>query len=114
MTTQVNPTLENVESIFKGLAWDNLVSGVLLYFKIDVWPLNSFIRLITDKLFDLFKTSFDLQAIVFINDQHKDAFTKAMVTLKIIAHDKGIDSQEFRKAKENAKEYLAQFVHFNG
>jgi hypothetical protein len=123
MTTEANPTLGKFENLFKEWVWDNLVeAGLTALFTqvpaLAVWPikpiLSYIIRLYADRLFSAIKLCVDLQAIAFVNEAHKRAFDKASVTLKIIAHDKGLDSPEFKNARENAKTELAKYVHFNG
>lgn len=112
MTDEANPEIQKDEDQFKGLAWDTLVTAGLDYLKLNFFPVNQVIRYFTDKLYQLFSLQFDLVAIAFINEQHKTAFEKSVITLKVIAVDNGVDSPEYLKAKENAKEALSQFVRF--
>lgn len=123
MSNTVNPTLEFAQQSFKSLVWDGVIDASLsaLFVQapyLNVWPLRQIItgisRLATDKVFAMLKLTVDLQAIVFLNTHHKAAFDNAFVKLKILARDKGIDSPEFKKAKEDAKIDLARFLHFNG
>lgn len=55
----------------------------------------------------------DITGVRLINNEYQTAFEKASVVLKIIAHDKGIDSNEFKAARENAKAALSKFTQFN-
>ncbi len=121
MTESANPQLEMVEGLFKSLIWDTLVKvGTVELFVavpfLAIWPLNmivsSFINMLGNAFFKQFKMVIDLQAIAFVNEQHRKEFDKATVVLKVIAHDKGADSDEFRKAKDEAAQSLSKFVHF--
>jgi hypothetical protein len=123
VTENANPTLGKIEDLFKSLVWDNLITvGLAALFQaapfLAWWPcrpiLDYVIRMFGDHLFATLKLTIDLQAIAFVNETHRRAFDSAAVHLKIIGRDKGPDSEEFRKAKENAKEALAKFVRFNG
>jgi hypothetical protein len=109
------------EAIFKDLIWDNLIrAGKAALFSaapwMSVWPLGPMINLLidmfTDKLYEGLRLAIDLEAIVFVNEAHRRAYDKAAVTLKILAQEKGIDSPEFKNAKEYAKADLSKFVRF--
>jgi len=122
VTTQVNPELGKAESIFKALIWDSVFEAEMIALfsaapYLNFWPVNSIIRgllkLGTDQLFSALQLFVDTQTIALVNAEHQRAFDKATVALKIIAKDKGIDSPEFKKAKENAKVALSRFVRFN-
>lgn len=112
MTDQVNPKIKKFEDLFKDLAWDTMVDGVLAKAGINIWPLNFFIKYFTDKLYEALRLQFDVTAIVFISTVHRVQFDKAAVALKIIAHNHGPESQEFKKAREYAKMELARFVRY--
>ncbi len=123
MTTVANPTLGKIEDLFKTLVWDSLVKAGMEAILVQVpglrvWPLSALTRYVigtfSEKLYGVTKLAVDLQAISFLNGQHKRAFDRAAVTLKIIANEKGIESEEFRKAKDEAKSALSQFVRFHG
>lgn len=113
MTTIVTPSIGRAEDLFKSFVWDNIVTAALTSLGLNFWPLNSILRFISTKIFDQIRLAFDLSAIVFLNQLHKDAFDREMVKLKIVAVDHGIDSEEFKKAKEDAKAVLAKFVAYN-
>jgi hypothetical protein len=122
MTNSVNTSLDFAEKLFKELVWDNLIKIGLLALFADapvfaIWPLRqivtTLVSVLSEKLFSALKTVTDVTAIPLINSQHQRAFDAASVKLKIIAHDKGIDSDEFKKAREDAKVALAQFVRFS-
>lgn len=112
MTDQASPQIKQAEDVFKSLAWDTLVTTGLDELNLDFWPINVIIRFFTTKLYEQLRLQFDLGAIAFLNAEHKAAFDKADVTLKIIASDKGIDSDDYKRAKENAKIALSKFERF--
>lgn len=114
MTEIANPALGKIEDLVKDLAWDNLVKATLVYLKLDFWPVNAIATLFTDKLYESLRTTVDLAAISLVNEHHQRGFDRALVTLAIVARDKGMESDEYRKAKENAKTALSQFVRFRG
>lgn len=113
MTTEVNPTLGKIEDVIKKVAFDSVVKGALIYYGLDFWPVNLMISMITDKMWEFMREGFDVAAIKWINDGQKAAHDKSSVVLRIIAHDKGIDSEEFKKAKENAREAMDRFFTYN-
>lgn len=121
MTENANPGLGIGEGLFKDLFWDLSVQAALTALfayvpVLNVWPLRGIvtgiITLFTDKMYSLMKLLIDVTAIKFTNGEHQRAFDSAAVKLKIIAHDRGIDSDEFRKAREDAKASLSRFVRF--
>jgi len=122
MTDSVNPTILKVETVFKNLIWDNVSEAALISFFASnpawaVWPLQPILRslfsLFANRLFDGLRLSVDLSAILIMNSVAKQEYDKSLVRLKIIAHDRGIDSEEFKKEKALAKIALAKFVSFN-
>jgi hypothetical protein len=121
VTEGANSSLDRVEGLFKDLFWDGVTeAAILAVFAsvpwLNVWPLSAIVRLLlkgfSEKMFTGLKLIVDLQAIAFLNEEHKKAYDKASVQLKIIANDKGVDSPEFKRARENAKEALSRFVSF--
>lgn len=123
MTDVAYPKLTIAENIFKNVVWDNLTASALVALFaapgcgwMALWPMRQIITgtatLITDQLFKILRLYVDLTAIALINAEHKRAFDAAAVKLKVIAHDRGIDSDEFKKAREVAKADFAKFVAF--
>lgn len=66
-----------------------------------------------DQLYAAVKLAIDLEVIAFKNEEHKKRFQAASSTLAIIAHDKGIESEDFKNARENARQALSVFVRFD-
>lgn len=109
------------EDLFKSLVWDLILKAVidaicaavpLLAFPPVKWILSFLITKFTDQFYEAVKLQIDMQSIIIKNAEHLSAYNKASATLKIIAHDKGIDSEEFKNARENAKLALSKFVRF--
>jgi hypothetical protein len=113
MTTEVNSTISRGEDHFKSLVWDSMVRSALISAGLNFWPVNIFLSMFTDLIFGKLRLGFDLGSIAFINAQHKSAYDKASVTLKVIAYDKGEDSDEYKKARAAALSALSGFVRFN-
>lgn len=121
MSDQANPKLEAAESIFKSLLWDTTVEGLLAHIYasapwLTLWPLkqvtSGLVTLATDKFYSILKTFVDVETISFVNAEHAKAYDSASLKLKVIALEKGVDSEEFRKAKDDAKAALSQLVRF--
>jgi hypothetical protein len=123
MSTTVNPTLELGEGLFKDLVWDAEIEVALTalfsYAPYLGWPplrqiISAIIKFAANRFWKQVKLAVDIGAVTILDAQRKAAFDKASVVLKIIAIDKGIDSPEFKKAKDEAKIALSKFAHFNG
>lgn len=123
MTNEANPTLGKIEDIFKTLVWDNITNAALTALfaanpGLAIWPVGPIIRVVVGMFMNNFygalRLVVDMGAITLVNDLHKAAFDKAALQLKVIAHDKGIDSDEYKKARDDAKAALAKYVSFSG
>ncbi len=123
MTTQANPTLGNIEDVIQKyglyvLAEIGLKALFTYYPVLNVWPLNQIITGIThfinDQISSLLRLEIDLAAIKIVNDSHRAQFERSVVVLRILAHEQGIDSDAFKKGRENAKANFATLVRFNG
>jgi hypothetical protein len=123
MTEVANPTLGKIEDAVERFGLYALLQvglGALFaaYPQLNFWPLAPFIKglaeKLADKLFVFIRLVLDLNVIRFVNEQHQVTFERSVVSLKAIARGYGVDSDQFRKTRENAKTYFAQLVHFNG
>lgn len=108
--------------LFKELVWDNLVNAALIELFVAFpalgWgPFGVFIRWLVhkyaDKLYVASKTFLDIQRVVFKNEKLQREYDSASAKLKIIAHGNGINSDQFRSAREDAKKRLSEFVRFD-
>ena len=121
MTTTAIPSLKIIEDLFKTSIFDPLIEAALITLLgplLGVPVVGSLVRYaaraFADKLFETLRLVLDVQAIAFVNEAHKKDFDKAAVTLKIIAHAKGIDSPEYKNAREHAKVALSDFARYRG
>ncbi len=123
MGTVAYPALSTAEQIFKDLIWDPgikagelALEGAVPFLALPVVSgLEEFvIKELSDWMFNNFILLIDLTAIKLVNAEHQAAFDKAAVDLKIIAYDKGIDSPEFKAAREDAKATLNKYVRISG
>lgn len=122
MTEQAHPSLSRAQDLFRTIVWDNLTEATLtLIFTeapvLNIWPigplLRAAVRYISDKLFQSLRLFVDLAAIPILNEEHRRKYDAAAVALQAIAIRSGVDSDEYRKAKDNAKAAFAQLVRFN-
>lgn len=107
--------------LFKGLVWDNLIKAAIgRLFAAAPWLawgplgwLSSFvITYVADLVYEELQKFVDLQFIAFRNAELRDAYSAAANSLKTIALAKGVDSEEFKKARNEQKEALSKFVRF--
>lgn len=114
MTTEVNQPISKVEDLFKTLIWDSFVESEINSILGPIaWLLGPIVKMFTNGLYESIKTLIDVTLLPFINDEHKKAYDKASIELKVIAHDKGIDSPEYKDARNDAKIALSNFTQFN-
>ncbi len=116
-----NTPLSEAEQIFKSLIWDPLVlSGeASLFLAIPVLntPIlrkieTALIHKLSDWLWDQIRLLIDIEAIRLVNSEHQVAFANASLKLRVIALEKGIDSDEFKQARDSAARDLAKFTNF--
>lgn len=122
MSETAHPDLDLTQKTFKSLVWDNALKlGLELLFAnapyLNVWIVRSIIssiaKMSTDWLYAALKTVADMSAIPLINAQLKSRFDNDSVALRIVAMKHGIDSQEFKEAREEAADAFAEFFRFN-
>lgn len=116
--------IDNFETgldLFKDLVWDNLVEAALaaLFVKVPVlaWgPLGAIIKFaatkFTDYLYAGMKMFIVVEAIPLRNKLLHKKYTEAAIKLKTIAKTTGIESDEFRKARNEDKKRLSDLVRF--
>jgi hypothetical protein len=123
MSTQVNPTLNVAEDLFKSILWDTTLDVALaaLFTEVsflNVWPIKPIItdlaHMISNAFYSKLRLAVDMAAVPFINAERKKAFESATVTTKLIGLDKGVESPEYKKAKENARKLFIAYSQFNG
>jgi hypothetical protein len=108
--------------LFKDLVFDTLVKAALqrLFSLVPLlgWgPLGMVISFYLTKFADLLysgvKEFVEVESIPIKNEALRKEFDRASVKLKIIAGGKGIDSPEFREARNADKENLLKLVTVN-
>ena len=108
--------------LFKTLLWDTLVqAGVSRLFLIIPWlgwgPVGVLVSFIITKFADIMyeglKMSVNLEVIAIRDERLKLAYNDAAVRLHIIAKDKGIDSKEFKDARNDHIKKLSDCVRFD-
>lgn len=116
----VNPTLTLAENIFKSLVWDSILDAQLAALYADApyllpikWLIDPLAKMFENRFFSGFRTTIDVAAIKLLNAEHASAMQDASVRLAVIAHDKGINSDEFKKAREADKIALSRFTRIN-
>ena len=121
MTTQVNNQLTNDEILIQNLIQDPILNSAenalfLQYPFLAVWPLKQIIQSVLNYFNSEFKTQekevIDITYIKFKNKLAEDAFTKASIKLKIIIHDKGVNSYEYKKAIQIEKDNFSKFIRY--
>lgn len=121
MTDVAFPALSEAEQVFYDLVWEPMVKAGEIWLETDApffsLPIikqaeEEIIQLVADWVFRKIILFMDLAAVRFKNADLQVAYDKAFVALKIIAIDKGLDSPEYKKAKEDAKAALSQIARF--
>jgi hypothetical protein len=108
-----------MREIFKSLVWDQSVNALLVIVFIEapylnVWPLRqiitSFTNLMSDKLFEAMTLFVDVSVIKLKNEAHHKEYVRESTKLAIVLHEKGINSDEYKKAREKARLALSRFT----
>lgn len=110
------------QDLFKELVWHSLVKAALSRLFLAVpflgwgpfgYVISYFAMKYADELYDAVKLLIEVEVIVFRNKEFEKSYNDASVKLHIIAKDKGIDSPEFRSARDEDKKRLSDLVRFN-
>jgi len=119
MSESVNKTLTDIQKIFKEIVWDIGIKWFKATARTTLpflnWPIlstvfESLVNKGSEWLFDKIIVSIDVSYIRFIDPIHRAAFDEAQLKLKLIAHTKGVESEEFKKARDEAKSRLSTFI----
>lgn len=115
MPDSVNQTLTTAQNIFKDLVWDSAVTAI----KIEApWMNIPVIGWIVDLGFSVMWRFFvlfvDVTSIKLLNSVHQSAYEKASIKLALYEKDYGLDSKEYKDAKESAKIAMSNFTRING
>lgn len=106
---------------FKELVWGSLVKAALgkLFAALPLlgwgpigWAITWIVERYSNELYQLAKEFLKLEAIALRNEAAERAYNTASVKLKLIARSNGIESEEFRKARDEDKKALDNLVRF--
>jgi len=112
----------NLNALFKSLIWDELVKKAIAKILLAVpflawgplgWLTKWAVTKIADKLYEALKDVVDFKVIALKNKTLRKEFDRASIKLYAIGKDKGINSHDFKKARQKHKEALAALVHFS-
>lgn len=121
MTTSAYQGLTTAQTVFKDLVWTPLITVGKTALKTELPFLglpvistvfNGIVGLISDWIFNQMALGMDLTAIKLVNSEHQSAYDSASIQLKVVAHDKGVNSPEYAAAKQKAMEALSKFTEF--
>jgi len=122
MSNQVNQNLETVKDVFKSVAWDNVTEAAFALIIAEVpWLgvpiIKSFSKLIfnffTERLFQAVSLALDIGAIKILNPIAQKEYERESLRLYVIAREKGLNSEEYRRNRNEAKISLSRFVRYN-
>ncbi len=108
--------------LFKQLVWDNLIRAALkkLFLKIPLlgWGpigflVSHFVFKLTDMIYEEVRDYINLELIFLKNKNAHNEYVKANIDLTIILREKGSESDEFKKAREEHKKALSNFIRFD-
>jgi hypothetical protein len=68
------------------------------------------LTLLADRLYEALSLAIEMEKISIRNEQSRKAYDRALVVLRIVAREKGLESEEFRRSKNEAKEALSRLV----
>lgn len=106
---------------FKDLVFDPLVNGAIskllaraawLSWGPVAFIVTQVVTLVANFLYKEFRELVNIGTIKLMNAEHQMAYEKASVAEYMAYKSKGLDSPEFRKAREQNKKDLAKFVHW--
>jgi len=112
----------DLSSIIKDVAWAALVklatARLIAALPFLGWgPMGlitgAVVAMVGSAVYDAMADVFNLQVIPFKNEALQRQYDTETVKLKIIAHNYGVDSEEFKKAKKDAVAVLARLAKFD-
>lgn len=115
-------TSDKAMDLFKDLIWESLVKAAIAKLFVAMpalaWgPVGVFVTWVVtkfaDRLYEHAQEYIALETIAFKNKKLETEFSRRMVVLRIIERESGLDSDAFRKGREDAKKALSDFVRFD-
>ncbi len=125
MTTAVNPTLTEIETIFYNLIWTPMIKAGEVWIAgeesaIPILDLgitqdleDDIVQAITDAMYKQLVLWVDVTTITLLNAAHQAAYTTASEQLVIIAQEQGITSEAYLQAQATALADLSKFTQLN-
>jgi hypothetical protein len=113
----------NSNDLFKDLVWSAIVKAATAALIraipfLGMGPMGAVTGLIVglfgDFLYAQLKDVYNFHSIGIANETHRREFDNAGIKLKLLARDKGIESNEFKEAKKRYGDDLAKFIRFAG
>jgi len=112
----------NAGDLFKDLVWSAIIKAAtsaltkaIPFLAFGPMPLitSLVVGLVGDFVYDQLKDVYNFQSVAIKNEMHRREFDSAGLKLKLIARDKGIQSDEFKEARQKYADALAKFVRFD-
>lgn len=122
MPDTVNPELTAIQEAFKATVWNNAITALKTAIYTAVPALNipvlssivsGVINLFAGKLYKYLVLQVDIGAIRLTNTRYHYEYVQASKKLLAIANNQGIESDEFKKARDEAAIALSHFTRIN-
>lgn len=113
----------NAGDLFKDLVWSAVIKAATAALLRAIpflagWPWSMIagvvVELVGGFVYDQLKDVYNFESTAIVNEAHRREYDSASIKLKLIARDKGIQSDEFKQAREKYADALAKFVKFGG
>ena len=126
MTTSATPALSIAETIFKEVVWNPMIKAGEVWLAgaeaaIPILDLPIFqsledaeIEKLTDALFNLICLSVDVETIELLNPARQSAYESSSEALKLIADEKGTESDAYKQALSDAITAQVKLTSFIG
>ena len=107
--------------LFKDSVWGPLVKASLaqLFKSVPIlgfgpigWVVNWIVMKVASDIFDKMEDVIDLERISFNNHQLHNEYIASLMRLRLVEREKGLNSDEYKQAKELNKINFSKFVHF--
>lgn len=120
MTDSAYRKLSEAEQIFKDLVWDPMIRAGEWWIEGEVPLLDApvikqadeaLINTIFDAIYQGIIKIIDIESIKMTSAARQTAYDASSIRLMVVASDSGIDSEEYRKARDEELVELAKFTH---
>lgn len=107
---------------FKELLWDHIVRATLtkIFVKVPLlgwgpigYVISNLVFKYSDELYSALSFFIEVKLIVLKNKKLQQEYAAASLRLRQVALSSGIESVEFRKARDEDKDALSKFVRFD-